>query len=139
MQRKSTRAKKPLVLVVDDFEDGRVLAMEILKRNGFRVIAAGTGESALDMAAQMKPDAVLMDLGLPGLDGWEAIRLLKKDPATRACAVVAYTAHAVRELLDRARDAGCEGVLTKPCRSAELVAELERVLRERSSEVAGHS
>ena len=117
-----------LVLVVDDYEDTRALAKEILRRHGFIVAEAETGEMAIEKALKLKPCLVLMDLSLPGIDGREAARRLKQSPETRDCRIIAYTALAIREFLDQAREAGCDSVLTKPCRSAELVEEITRLL-----------
>src|SRR5690606_19074513 len=125
-----SRKKKeaPLVLVVDDFADGRTLTMEVLRLHGLRVAEAATGRVGIEKTRELSPAAVLVDLSLPEIDGWEVIRVLRADPKTRDAVIVAYTAHAVPELLERAEDAGCDAVLTKPCRSEELVRTLEEAL-----------
>lgn len=121
---------EPLVLVVDDYEDARVLCAEYLRCSGFRVVEAATGQEALDKAFELRPDLVLMDLSLPGIDGWQATRRLKDDQRTRHIPILALTGHNVRlqELVDRA---GCDGYLTKPCMPEQLVGEVNRLLAHR--------
>ena len=125
----------PLVLVVDDFKDGREMYAEYLSHVGFRVAEAGDGEEAVEKARELRPDVVLMDLSLPGMDGWEATRLLKADPLTRGIRVVALTAHALSSYADSARAAGCDGVVTKPCLPPDLAAEVRRQLEARVANV----
>jgi CheY-like chemotaxis protein len=120
-----------MVLVVDDFADNREMYARFLEFSGFRVAQAANGQEALDQAwGRTRPDLIVMDLSLPGLDGWEATRRLKKDQRTRDVPVVAVTGHALSGSSDRAREAGCDGYITKPCLPADLVAEIRRVLAE---------
>jgi len=102
------------VLVVEDFADNRDLLTEYLTFRGFAVTAAADGESALRSVREQRPDVILMDLRMPGLDGWQATRRLKADPATATVPVVAVTAHALRPEVESARDAGCDAVVAKP-------------------------
>jgi two-component system, cell cycle response regulator DivK len=118
----------PLVLVVDDFQDNREMFAEFLVISGYRVAQAVNGREALDRAFELIPDAILMDLSLPELDGWEATRRLKRDPRTRHIPVVALTGHVLADHAREARDAGCDGFLAKPCLPEVLVVELRRVL-----------
>ncbi len=118
----------PLVLVVDDFQDNREMFAEFLALSGFRVAQAVNGREALERAFALVPDAILMDLSLPELDGWEATRRLKRDPRTRHIPVVALTGHVLADHAREARDAGCDGFLAKPCLPEVLVVELRRVL-----------
>jgi two-component system, cell cycle response regulator DivK len=111
----------PLVLVVDDFTDGRELVAEILTYAGFRTAQASTGHEALDRALSLQPDVMLLDLSLPGLDGWEIARRLRADPIGKTLRIIALTAHATPAPLSRARDAGCDVVLTKPCAPDALI------------------
>jgi CheY-like chemotaxis protein len=76
-------APKPLILVVEDFDDAREMYRDYLEFSGYRVETARDGREAIDKAQALKPDLILMDLSLPGVDGWEATRLLKSDPVTR--------------------------------------------------------
>ena len=77
------RPKTPLVLVVDDYEDTRTIYSEYLRFAGFRVIAANDGAEAVAMATELGPDVVVMDLAMPGVNGWTATRMLKSDPRTK--------------------------------------------------------
>jgi two-component system cell cycle response regulator DivK len=131
MARRPT-TKRPSVLVVDDFPDGRELVSEYLVFKGFAVTEASTGAEAVEIALRDKPDVILMDLQMPGLDGWEATRRLKADPTTKHIVVVAVTAHALQPETDRARDAGCDAVIAKPFDLAELANALLRVTKEGS-------
>lgn len=119
---------RPLVLVVDDYQDAREMYAEYLTFSGFRVAEATSGLEAVQKAFALEPDVVLMDLSLPGLDGWAATRRLKTDRRTRHIPVVALTGHALAGASDGAREAGCDAFVTKPCLPDELVAEIRRVL-----------
>jgi two-component system, cell cycle response regulator DivK len=122
------REEAALVLVVDDVADGREICAEYLAFRGYRVETAADGFEALEKAAALLPDVVLMDLSLPGIDGWEATRRLKADERTRAIRVIALTAHALVSAHDSAMAAGCDAVVTKPCLPKELEAEIRRQL-----------
>ena len=119
-----------LVLVVDDYADSREMYADFLAFSGFRVVEARDGREALEKAAEVKPDLILMDLSLPGVDGWEATRRLKSDPRTREIPVVALTGHAFAGDADSALQAGCDAFITKPCLPADLVVQA-RVERKR--------
>ncbi len=114
----------PLVLVVDDHRDNRELVVELLDWGGLRTCEARSGHEALQRALEDLPDLVLLDLEMPGLDGWEVSRRLRQDPRTRELRVLALTAHVQQSYLDRAREAGCDGVLIKPIDPEELVPQL---------------
>ena len=118
----------PLVLIVDDVDDGREICAEYLQFRGFRVATAAYGLEALEKAFDLQPDIILMDLSLPKLDGWEATRRLKQDDRTRDIPVIALTAHALASTHDRAREAGCDSVVTKPVLPKELEQEVRRQL-----------
>lgn len=122
----------PLVLVVDDVAHGREIFAEYLEFRGFRVATAADGLEALDKAFELLPDVILMDLSLPGLDGWEATRRLKSDERTKMIPVIALTAHALASAHDKAKAAGCDSVVTKPCVPRDLEAEVRRQLAARS-------
>lgn len=115
----------PLVLVVDDFAAGRELCAEYLEFRGYEVATAADGAEALDKAVELRPDAILMDLSLPEIDGWEATRRLRGDTRTRGIKIIALTAHALEAERDRALEAGCDEVVTKPV----IPKQLERVVR----------
>ncbi len=124
----SQQTEAPLVLVVDDMDDGREICAEYLAFRKYRVATAADGYEALSKAAELLPDIILMDLSLPGIDGWEATRRLKGDAATRHIPVVALTAHALASAHDQAIAAGCDAVVTKPILPRDLEAEIRRIL-----------
>jgi two-component system, cell cycle response regulator DivK len=118
----------PLVLVVDDYADGREMVAEYLTFRGFQVLEARDGDEAIALARTMKPQIVLMDLQMPGIDGWEATRILKSDPETCNIAVVALTAHALKREVEAAFKVGCDVVIPKPCDIIALGDALGRML-----------
>jgi two-component system cell cycle response regulator DivK len=120
--------KPPLILVVDDYQDAREMYAEYLQFSGFRVAEAKNGNEAVEKAFALKPDLILMDLSLPGMDGWEATRRLKADDATRRIPVVALTGHALAGASEGAKKAGCDSFVTKPCLPDDLVVEVRRML-----------
>jgi two-component system, cell cycle response regulator DivK len=120
--------KAPLILVIDDFADNRDMYARFLEFSGFRVATGSDGQEALDKAFELGPDLIVMDLSLPGLDGWEATRRLKGDSRTKRTPVVAVTGHAFTGSQKSAQDAGCDGYISKPCLPADLVTEIRRVL-----------
>jgi two-component system cell cycle response regulator DivK len=118
----------PLILVVDDYQDAREMYAEYLQFSGFRVAEARNGNEAVAQARSLKPDLILMDLSLPGMDGWEATRVLKADEATKRIPIVALTGHALAGASEGARKAGCDSFVTKPCLPDDLVVEVRRML-----------
>ena len=118
----------PLILVVDDYQDAREMYAEYLQFSGFRVAEARNGNEAVAQAFTLLPDLILMDLSLPGMDGWEATRLLKGDDRTKHIPVVALTGHALAGASDGAKKAGCDSFVTKPCLPDDLVVEVRRML-----------
>jgi CheY-like chemotaxis protein len=123
-----TDQNAPLILVVDDYQDAREMYAEYLQFSGFRVAEAKNGNEAVDQAFALKPDLILMDLSLPGMDGWEATRRLKADEATKHIPIVALTGHALAGASEGARKAGCDSFVTKPCLPDDLVVEVRRML-----------
>ncbi len=122
-------SRRPLILLVEDYDDAREMYRDYLEYAGFQVETARDGHEALTKARASNPDLVLMDLSMPGLDGWEATRLLKTDPATSHLTVVALSAHALPAEGDRAKRAGCDGFIAKPCLPHELVEQMAAYLR----------
>ena len=110
------------VLLVEDNEMNRDMLLRRLQRKGFAVLTALDGEQAIQMTQQHQPALVLMDMSLPVLDGWEATRRLKADPATKHIPVIALTAHALPAERDRALEAGCAAFETKPIDFPKLLA-----------------
>ncbi|MCC7123741.1 MAG: response regulator [Acidobacteria bacterium] len=119
---------EPLVLVVDDYDDAREMYAESLLVYGFRVAEAANGLQAIELARSLTPDVILMDLSLPGMDGWEATRLLKADARTMHIPVVALTGHALSSALDRARAAGCDRFVVKPALPDTVVDEVRQAI-----------
>ena len=122
-------SRRPLILLVEDYDDAREMYRDYLEYAGFQVETARDGHEALVKARASNPDLILMDLSLPGLDGWEATRMLKTDPTTSHLIVVALSAHALSAEGDRARRAGCDGFIAKPCLPNELVEQMTTFLR----------
>src|SRR5688572_10469273 len=134
-QRKSSapasgraRVKPPLILVVDDYADNREMYSAYLRFQGLEAVEAANGTEALEHAFERKPDLVVMDLSLPGVDGWQATRILKADGRTKHIPVIAVTGHALAGAPERAAEAGCDGFLTKPCLPEDLLREIQRML-----------
>jgi CheY-like chemotaxis protein len=125
--------RRPRILLVDDFPDNREMYALYLEYAGFEVAEAATGYEALTQAFAQIPDLIVMDLSLPGLDGWEATRRLKSDPRTSQIPVLALTGHALDGYSQGARDAGCDAFVTKPCLPEELAAEIRTLLGAGSS------
>jgi CheY-like chemotaxis protein len=112
------------LLLVEDNELNRDMLARRLHRLGFHVNFASDGVSAIEMAANGSPDLILMDLSLPVLDGWDATRTLKSNPATRDIPVIALTAHAMSDDRHRALEAGCDDYETKPVDMGRLVGKI---------------
>jgi two-component system cell cycle response regulator DivK len=113
------------ILVVEDNEISMVLAHDLLKLRGYAVLKAYSAETAIQLARAEMPATIVMDIGLPKMDGLTATGVLKTDPATAAIPVIALTAHAMPGDEERARAAGCDGYLSKPIdvrRFFEMVA-----------------
>ena len=123
-----TKPDAPLILVVDDYQDAREMYAEYLQFSGFRVAEARNGNEAVAQAFSLRPDLILMDLSLPGMDGWEATRVLKADERTKHIPVVALTGHALAGASEGAKRAGCDSFVTKPCLPDDLVVEVRRML-----------
>jgi two-component system cell cycle response regulator DivK len=120
----TTGRSAPLVLIVDDFEDNRAMYAEYLAFTGYLVEEASNGEEAVELARRLRPDAVVMDLSLPVMDGWEATRRLKADERTKHIPVIALTGHSLAGYSAGAKEAGCDAFLVKPCFPEKLVAKL---------------
>ena len=115
------------VLIVEDGDLNRDLLVQLLE-DDYEVATAGDGASGVESAQKDHPDLVLMDLSLPVLDGWEATRRIKADPALAGTPVIALTAHALPGDEQTARAAGCDDYLTKPLDEDLLFAKLEQYL-----------
>ena len=118
----------PLILLVEDNEAIRHAFSILLEEHGYRVAEAASGQEALDAVRARLPDLILMDLGLPDINGLEVTRRLKADDATRDVVVVALTGHAMGDDGEVCRRAGCAGVLSKPVYAAVLLARIPEFL-----------
>lgn len=119
---------RPLVLIAEDFDDARELYRDYLEFSGFAVEGATNGREAIEKAAKLQPDVILMDASMPVLDGWQATRELKSNPTTRHIPVIALTAHAFDDARQQAKVAGCDGFITKPCLPDDLVERIREAL-----------
>jgi two-component system cell cycle response regulator DivK len=117
------------VLLVEDNPHNRKIFAGMLGHAGFRVVEAENGNEALTKVKSEKTDLVLMDLSIPGVDGWECTRRIKADPATKDLPVIALTAHAMRGDEERAREAGCDGYLSKPVSPKRVVEVVKKYLK----------
>jgi len=120
------------ILLVEDNEMNRDMLSRRLERRGYELILAVDGEEGVARAKADAPDLVVMDLSLPGIDGWEATRQLKAADETRSIPVLALTAHAMAGDRERALEAGCDDFDTKPVDLPRLVDKIEGLLGGRS-------
>jgi two-component system, cell cycle response regulator DivK len=112
------------ILVVEDQEDNRRILRDLLMSAGYEIIQAENGEEALAVAAKERPDLILMDIQLPLLDGYEATRRIKANPALRTIPVIAVTSYALSGDENNARAAGCDAYVTKPFSPRALLAKI---------------
>ena len=118
----------PTLLLVEDNEMNRDAISRLLERRGFTVVMAADGEQGVQMCRECLPDLVLMDLGLPGIDGFEATRMIKRDPKTAHIPVVALTARVLTSDQEAAYAAGCDDYDTKPADLPRLVGKIRALL-----------
>jgi two-component system cell cycle response regulator DivK len=116
------------ILIVEDNEMNRDMLSRRLEKKGFRIILAVDGQAGIEAAAAHKPDLILMDLSLPVVDGWQATRLLKANPALRQIPVIALSAHAMATDRDQALGAGCDDFDTKPIDLPRLMTKIDALL-----------
>jgi CheY-like chemotaxis protein len=118
----------PIILLVEDNEMNRDMLSRRLERRGVQVVAVETARQGIDAAGQQRPDLILMDLSLPEMDGLEATRRLKAQPATADIPIMALTAHALVDDRERALEAGCADFDTKPVDMTRLLDKMSRLL-----------
>jgi len=124
------------LLYVEDNEDSLyMLQLRFDVLGGYEVLSARDGAAAITMATSERPDLILMDLNLPEIDGWEAARRLKADPATRDIPIIALSAHALIGEREKALAAGCDDFDTKPVEFDRLLAKIEQALAPEASEL----
>ena len=116
------------ILVVEDHEDNRQILRDLLGNAGYQMIEAETGEAGLVAAAAERPDLILMDIQLPGLDGYEATRRLKADPALHSIPIIVVTSYALSGDDAKARAAGCDAYIAKPYSPRQMLAKVREIL-----------
>jgi two-component system, cell cycle response regulator DivK len=116
------------ILVVEDTEDNRQILRDLLGMAGYEMVEAHDGAQGVAMAAEHKPDLILMDIQMPVLDGYEATRRIKADPALAAIPIVAVTSYALSGDEQKARDAGCNDYIAKPYSPRQMLAKVREIL-----------
>ncbi len=122
------------ILVIEDNEENRRLLRDLLTARGFMVIEALSGEEGVEMAATESPDLILMDIQLPGFDGYETTRRIKAQPALRHIPIIAVTSYAMSGDDAKAMEAGCDAYVTKPFSPRVLLAKIREYLPEKDGE-----
>ena len=125
------RSRPPLVLVADDNADARDIYSTYFEYAGFRVAMAADGREVIARTRDLRPDVVLLDLSMPGIDGWQAARALRADPRTQHVIIIALTGHALKGSDRAAFEAGCDRYLIKPCLPEDAVAAVRDALGRR--------
>ena len=116
------------IMVVEDQEDNRQILRDLLAGVGYDLIEAWDGEAALTALASQRPDLILMDIQLPGIDGYEVMRRIKADPGLRAIPIIAVTSYALSGDDDKACKAGCDAYVSKPYSPRALLAKVREYL-----------
>ena len=116
------------ILVVEDNEDNRDMLVRRLQRRGYETIVAVDGQDGVDRAHAAAPDLILMDMGLPVMDGWTATRLLKGDPTTRHIPIIGLSANAMAGDSEKGIAAGCDDYDTKPVELTRLLEKIQALL-----------
>jgi CheY-like chemotaxis protein len=125
--------RSALILVADDNVDARDIYATYLEFSGFRVATAVDGREVLHKARELHPDVILLDLSMPGMDGWQAAKALRADSTTSDIIIVALTGHAMKGSDRIAYEAGCDRYLIKPCLPEDAVATVRDVLAARAA------
>jgi two-component system, cell cycle response regulator DivK len=116
------------ILVIEDQEDNRQIVRDLVTASGYELIEATTGEEGIEAAAREKPDLILMDIQLPGIDGYEVTRRIKANPQLQKIPIVAVTSYALSGDDKKAFAAGCDGYVTKPYSPRLLLAKIREYL-----------
>lgn len=120
--------KKKTILIVEDNESNMYLVSFILQKNGYEVIKAWTGEEGVDLALKERPDLIIMDIQLPGIDGLEATRQIRKLEIDGSIPIIALTSFAMPGDKEKALNAGCTGYIEKPIEPATFMSKVEEFL-----------
>lgn len=123
----------PRILLVEDNEMNRDMLSRRLRKKCYDVLIAVDGEAGVSMAASEQPDLILMDMSLPGVDGWEATRRIKGQAETAAIPIIALTAHVMAGDRDKALAAGCDDYDAKPIEFERLIGKMQRLLEKKGS------
>ena len=118
------------ILVIEDQEDNRRIVRDLLTSAGYEMIEAGTGEEGVTLAETQRPDLILMDIQLPGVDGYEATRRIKANPALRQIPIIAVTSYALSGDDAKALEAGCDAYVTKPFSPRALLGKIREYLKD---------
>jgi two-component system, cell cycle response regulator DivK len=122
------------ILLVEDNELNRDMLSRRLQRRGYQIVSAVDGEPGVSLAVTERPDLIIMDISLPGLNGWEATRRIRQNQAIANVPIIALTAHAMSGDRERTIEAGCDEYETKPVDLAALLAKMEALLHRRGKE-----
>ena len=125
------------ILVVEDQEDNKQILRDLLGSVGIEIVEADNGRDALALAARHKPDLILMDIQLPIMDGYEATRRIKADPALKSIPIIVVTSYALSGDETKARAAGCDAYVTKPYSPRQLLAAIRKLLPPESGPAPG--
>src|SRR5438105_1729355 len=118
----------PKILYIEDTENNRILIARRLGQSGYQVLTAENAEQGIALARAESPDLILMDMGLPDVDGWSASRRLKEDPGLKHIPIIALTAHVMHGDREKALAAGCDDYETKPFQFTRLMGKIEALL-----------
>ena len=116
------------ILVVEDTEDNRQILRDLLSMAGYDMIEAHDGAEGVAQASEHKPDLILMDIQMPVMDGYEATRRIKADPALKSIPVIAVTSYALSEGEEKARAAGCDGYVAQPFSPRQMLAKVREII-----------
>ena len=129
----------PTVLLVEDTEDNRQMMRHLLQMSGFYVVEATNGKEAVQLAHEIDPEIILMDLSLPIIDGLAATREIRSDPDFSNVPIVAVSAHDTADFHNDALNAGCDAYVTKPINYSELEELVNRLLHDKRRHTPGRS
>jgi two-component system, cell cycle response regulator DivK len=121
----------PKILLVEDNELNRDMLSRRLQRRGFEIVTAADGEKGIALAVSEMPDLILMDISLPGLNGWDATKQIRRNEATASIPIIALTAHAMSGDREKTLEAGCDEYETKPVELEVLLSKIQALLSRR--------
>lgn len=127
---------KPKILLIEDNEQNRYLVTFLLEQSGYDVVPAESGPLGIELAGKIRPSLILLDIQLPGMDGYAVARALKSDPELQAIPIVAVTSYAMVGDREQSMAAGCNGYMEKPINPETFVGEVERFLCPPAQETA---